>query len=58
MLLSFAIVIQSAAKGGMNNVVDNFCNSLDPLVGGLGFELHDGWIYSLATRPRRRCTDN
>ena len=35
----------------MNNVVDDFCDSLSPLVGGFGLELHDGGIYSLATRP-------
>ena len=52
MLLAFAIAIQSAAKGGMNDVVDNFRNSLGSLVGGFSFELHDGRIYSLATRPR------
>ena len=35
----------------MNNVVDDFCDSFSPLVGGFGLELHDGGIYSFATRP-------
>ena len=35
----------------MNNVVDDFCDSFSPLVGRFGLELHDGGIYSLATRP-------
>jgi hypothetical protein len=35
----------------MNNVVDDFCDSFSPLVGGFSLELHDRRIYSLATRP-------
>ena len=41
-------------EGGRNNVVDNFRDSLDPVAGGHGFELHDRRVHSPAARPSAR----
>ena len=45
--------ISIAGKRGEGSyVVDNLCDSVGALAGGIGIELHDGWIHSLVAVAR------
>src|SRR5205823_2944665 len=40
----------SLLRGGNDNVVDDFCDSVGAVAGRIGFELHDGWLHSPVAR--------
>ena len=39
-------------KGEGDNVVDNFCDSVGAVVGGVGIQLYDGWIHPFVAGAR------